>query len=176
MHACHERHLSEPRNLRNQHLDHRLDYDIVYRRVRQVLLRRPEPNNERILEEFWRVLRSPDSFCKDTPRWRVLPLFLTMSRSDGYGCFGRDKKWYEGDVPSHTQTWYNNAPCSNRLGIIQAHGLAVQPLIAGAGVPLMRTASWRFLRCIISSGLPAYRFSKVSPSNVSGAHHPGPSC
>lgn len=65
-----------------------------------------------------------------------------MSRSDGYGYFGRDKKWYKGDVPSHTQTWYNNAPCSNRLRII-----------AGDGVPLIRTASWRFLRFIISSGL-----------------------
>lgn len=28
-----------------------------------------------------------------------MPLFLTMSSSEGFGFFGKEKKWYEGDVP-----------------------------------------------------------------------------
>lgn len=75
--------------------------------------------------------------------------------------------------------WYSHARCSSRLGAIQANRLSFKSLIAGEGVPLMRTASWHFIAFIFFSRLfylpEAWRgvqdtfFSKVSISNVTGA-------
>lgn len=110
-------------------------------------------NVEPAFEEIWNIMRSPKSYGKESPRWNYLPPCLIFSISKGFGFFGVEKKWYTGDIPTHTRYWYENAPSSERLKTLQALGLSEKPLLAGDGVPLTWTASWAFLWFILFSGL-----------------------
>lgn len=107
------------------------------------------------------------------PGWRVLPASLASSISDGFSYFGKDKKWYEQDVPFHT-----HAECSPGLKFAQAYDLSLKPLISGDGVPLQWTGSWSFIifsRPCLGHGErgSGYLLSKMPIGILSRAYHCG---
>lgn len=52
------------RNLRDQLVADQLDFDLLYRTDTQRISQGPALDNDMTLEEFWRVLNSPDSYNK----------------------------------------------------------------------------------------------------------------